>query len=53
MILRLTAENFRSYQKLSYKIETAGLVAVEGIYEGEGDRSNGAGKSTFLPDALA
>lgn len=53
MILKLTAENFQSYPRLSYTVRQPGLMAVEGVYEGESDRSNGSGKSSFLPDALS
>jgi DNA repair exonuclease SbcCD ATPase subunit len=50
--MKIRAWNFRSFRQLSYTINPAGLVAVEGMYEGTKDRSNGAGKSTFLPELL-
>lgn len=51
-MLRIRAWNFRSFRHLAYTVNPAGLVAVEGMYEGTKDRSNGAGKSTFLPEVL-
>jgi DNA repair exonuclease SbcCD ATPase subunit len=50
--IKIRAWNFRSFRQLAYTITPAGLVAVEGMYEGTQDRSNGAGKSTFLPEIL-
>jgi len=52
MSIKIKAWNFRSFRQLSYVVNPAGLVAVEGMYEGTKDRSNGAGKSTFLPELL-
>lgn len=51
-ILKITASNFRSFRELSYSIDQYGLVAVEGVYEGTSDRSNGSGKSACTTDLL-
>ena len=52
MLLKVLAEDFRSYPKLSYTVNHTGFVAVEGSWAGAPDRSNGSGKSSFLPDLL-
>lgn len=49
----VSATNFRSYEQLTYQVLGSGLVAVEGYWDGSHDKSNGAGKSSFLPDLLS
>jgi len=44
MILRIEAENFRSFDKLAYTINGAGLVSVEGYWDQDPMHSNGSGK---------
>jgi len=51
-MLKITANNFRSFKELSYEITPPGLVAVEAMYDGTKERSNGAGKSSMLPEVL-
>jgi DNA repair exonuclease SbcCD ATPase subunit len=52
VILKVQAENFRSFPFLSYEVLGNGLVAVEGYWYNDPTKSNGAGKSSFLSEVL-
>jgi len=44
MILRIEAENFRSFDKLAYTVNNVGLASIEGYWNQDPMRSNGCGK---------
>lgn len=52
MIFSARAQNFKSYKDLLYTVEAPGLVAVEGAWDSNQEKSCGSGKTTLLCDLL-